>query len=53
MSNEKKVEKEITEAEAIWNLVQFLKENQEKQRKKKKKPEMKAAEKESCRRKKL
>lgn len=30
--DEKKVEKEITEAEAIWNLVQFLKENQEKQR---------------------
>ena len=30
--DEKKVDKEITEAEAIWNLVQFLKENQEKQR---------------------
>lgn len=30
--DEKKVEKEITEAEAIWNLVQFLKENREKQR---------------------
>ena len=30
--DEKKVEKEITEAEAIWKLVQFLKENQEKQR---------------------
>lgn len=30
--DEKKAEKEITEAEAIWNLVQFLKENQEKQR---------------------
>lgn len=30
--DEKKVEKEITEAEVIWNLVQFLKENQEKQR---------------------
>ena len=30
--DEKKVEKEMTEAEAIWNLVQFLKENQEKQR---------------------
>lgn len=30
--DEKKVEKEITEVEAIWNLVQFLKENQEKQR---------------------
>ena len=30
--DEKKVEKEITEAEAIWNLVQFLKGNQEKQR---------------------
>lgn len=30
--DEKRVEKEITEAEAIWNLVQFLKENQEKQR---------------------
>ena len=30
--DEKKVEKEITEAKAIWNLVQFLKENQEKQR---------------------
>ena len=30
--DEKKVEKEITEAEDIWNLVQFLKENQEKQR---------------------
>lgn len=30
--DEKKVEKEITEAETIWNLVQFLKENQEKQR---------------------
>ena len=27
-----RTEKEITEAEAIWNLVQFLKENQEKQR---------------------
>lgn len=30
--DEKKVEKEITEAEAIWNLVRFLKENREKQR---------------------
>lgn len=30
--DEKKVEKEITEAEAIWNLVKFLKENQENQR---------------------
>ena len=30
--DEKKVEKEITEAEATWNLVQFLKENREKQR---------------------
>lgn len=30
--DEKKVEKEITEAEVIWNLVQFLKENREKQR---------------------
>lgn len=30
--DEKKVEKEIAEAEAIWNLVMFLKENQEKQK---------------------